>query len=659
MLLQSIRFLCCACLIAGEVVICGFALADETLPESDFKLPQLGDSSQEVISIEVVASPIIEGNVVDRYAGQQTVVSQEQIKDLNAQDLATAVRQAPGVTISRFNQVGSFGGGDGGGIFIRGMGSSRPGAENQTLIDGVPVYNSVWNHPLLDVLPIDPAESIEIYKGPQPSHFGNAFSAINLVPKKIKDDGFHTEIFGAGDTIPSAYQSFEHGGKVDAFDYYLGQGVRTSKGHRESSHGTLTNYFARLGYQFSENWDLSLFSLFADNYSKDPGQAGLPETKQGKYETDIWLNIATLAHAHNVAEGSIKLYWNAGHGDWFDQSGEDDDTLNTWDLYGVRAREAIELWQGGELLGGIDLDYIAGNTDFSFDDGSAKSFDSPTFRITSPYMAFSQRFASTTGVHFIPSVGVRYYNHSNFDEEWAPHAGVVLGYKDTELHAAYARGISYPGLNVVVFSENILPPLADSWKDLGAEKADHFEIGIRHTFNEIISVDTTYFHQEGKDRYVILPPPPFPPSFVNLEEFTIDGVETSMQIHATESISLFGGITWLDTDPGDIPYAPEWTLPMGANFQLSEALRLTIDAKYVDDYRTSPQLRSAVATNSQSVDSFFLLNGKIAYLLDEKRDGIVGEVFLAAENLTDTSYEYQVGYPMPGISGSMGVRLVF
>lgn len=132
--------------------------------------------------VQVVASPVIQGNVLDRYAAQKTTVSEEQINDLNAQDLASALRRTPGVNISRYNMVGSFGGGEGGAVFIRGQGSSRPGAEIKTLVDGVPMYMSVWNHPLLDLMSIDPAHMIEVYKSPQPQNFGNAFAIVNILP---------------------------------------------------------------------------------------------------------------------------------------------------------------------------------------------------------------------------------------------------------------------------------------------------------------------------------------------------------------------------------------------------------------------------------------------------------------------------------------------
>ena len=60
--------------------------------------------------ITVVGSPVIEANEVDRYASQKTTVTQRQIQDLNAQDVSTALRMAPGVNITRYNMIGSFGG---------------------------------------------------------------------------------------------------------------------------------------------------------------------------------------------------------------------------------------------------------------------------------------------------------------------------------------------------------------------------------------------------------------------------------------------------------------------------------------------------------------------------------------------------------------------
>jgi outer membrane cobalamin receptor len=611
----------------------------------------------------VVTAPIIHGNTVDRYGSQTTVVGKEQITDLNAYDFSSALRMAPGVNITRYNVVGSFGGAEGGAIFIRGLGSSRPGAEIQTLIDGVPVYNSVWNHPLLDLNSVNVAESIEVYKGPQPTNFGNALGAVNIVPKRKETEGFKTKVSAGYGSHQTFVESAEHGGKVPMVDYYVGQGYRTSDGHRDNSDGRTADYYGRLNYQPAGHWDLGLFALGTDNYAEDPGKKGEPSTKQGKYYTDAWLTTASIRHHYDSAEGEIKAYWNNGTGDWKDQAGLDDDTLNDWDLYGMRAKEALHLWNGGEVLLGLDVDYIEGETEFTMDDGSKSDFNSPTFSIVSPHASVSHRFGDTRGLYFIPSAGVRYYDHGDFDSETAPHAGVVVGYKDTELHASYARGVLYPGLNVVVFHEYTWAGIPgndpDGWKDLEAETLDHFEVGISQKFGSNLKGDLTYFHDDGENRYVVVPPPPPPPTFENIEEYRIKGVEATATYIPMQNLSLFGGATYLDVDPSDLPYAPEWTLSGGVNFRFFEDFKISVDAQYVEEMYARRQLRVEGDENTEAVDSYFLLNAKLSYFFNIRGPESVAEVFIAGENLTDTEYEYQPGYPMPGAVGMVGFALTF
>jgi iron complex outermembrane receptor protein len=612
----------------------------------------------------VVATPIIQGNEVDRYASQKTSVSESQIDDLNAQDLATALRRTPGVNISRYNPVGSFGGATGGAVFIRGFGSSRPGAEIKTLVDGVPMYMSVWNHPLLDLMTIDPAHSIEVYKSPQPHVFGNAYAVVNIIPKRKATEGFRTKGKAAGGSYSTWVGTAEHGGKQDRFDYYLGGGYRTSDGHRDNADGELKDLYGRAGYRLTDNWDLSVFGLWNDNYADDPGREGAdPAEREGRYETRTTMTVATIANHYGAAEGHIKLYWNQGEGDWLSQPtgtpGVREDLFNDFLYYGLKAREALRPWDGGELILGLDWDITEGDYDQRFSDGTTDRWEGHDFTIFSPYTAISQRFGRKDGFYVIPSAGVRYYDNSDFDEEWAPHAGLILGYRDTEFHAGYSRGVIYPGLEVVVLSEKIIPPLGKSWQNLSAETVDHFEIGIRQRFGSLAVADLTGFYDEGQDRYVIVPPPPPPPVFDNIEEYRIKGLEATLSLYPTDDLSLFGGVTFLDTEPSDLPYAPEVTLSAGLVWRFLEAFKLRLDCEYLDDMFVSEQARRSGAENINSVDSYFLVNAKLGYLFAISAWDLKGEIFIAGENLTDADYEYLSGYPMPGINGMLGVSFVF
>jgi iron complex outermembrane receptor protein len=614
--------------------------------------------------IRVMASPIIEGNVTDKYAGQKTVVSREQIEDLNAQDVSTALRKTPGVNISRFNPVGAFGGGEGGGIFIRGMGSSRPGAEIKTYVDGVPMYMSVWNHPLLDLLAIDSAGAIEVYKSPQPQHFGNAVGIINIVPVQKATPGTQSRIKLAGGSYDTFIGNMETIGKTGTQHYALGGGYRQSDGHRDHADGRTGNFYGNIGYQLSDEWDIRFFGLYSDNTADDPGVKGAdPSKRSGAYETRATLAAATLSNNYGSADGYIKVYHNTGEGDWLGQptSRENvyENLYNDFNYYGIKAREAFRPWNGGELLAGLDWEYTEGDYNKHFTDGVADRWEGHDFTLFSPYAAVSQTLGDETGFHVTPSAGARYYRHSDFDAEWAPHAGLLAAYGGFSWHAGYSRAVVYPGLDVAVFSEKVLPMLGDSWKDLDPEIVDHYETGVSYLFGTLAAVDLTWFYNDGKDRYVVVPPPPPPPVYENIGTYVTKGVETALRVSPTADFSLFFGATFLKSDPDDLPYAPEITLSAGANWRFLNAFTLNLDGQYLDKMRVSPLLRRAGAENENTVDSYFILNGKLSYDFALARKGLSGTVFVAGENITDTDYEYLPGYPMAGINGMAGISLIF
>lgn len=619
-----------------------------------FPVPGGAHTLEEVV---VVGRPIIEDNHVDRFASTSTVVTEKQMDDLNAADLGTALRRTPGVNISRYNPIGSFGGAEGGGIFIRGMGASRPGGEIKTFIDGVPMYMGVWNHPLLDLLSIDPAHSLRVHKSPQPQIFGNAFAAINIDPKRRREEGFETDLHLAGGSFGTFIEKAEHGGRTGAVDYFLGQSFRRSDGHRSRADGQLSNYFGRVGAELGSNWDVSLFGLYTDNFARDPGEDGKESaTRAGKYATRAGMGVASLGHEYENFEGALKLFVNSGQGDWRDQRPPDKRNLNKFTFSGVRVHEKIRPWADGELTMGLDWDVITGEADFEKRSGAKSGWDGPTQRIFSPYAAFSQLFGDPDGLHVIPSAGLRHYTHSEFDSETAPHAGIIFGYKDTRLHAGYSRGVIYPGLEVVVLSEHVIPRLGKSWRDLEAETLDHYEIGISHTWDRL-RADLTFFRDKGKNRYLIVPPPPPPPVYANLGDYAVRGVEATLNFSPTDDLSLFLGAAFLDSDEDKRPYVPASTISAGLNWRFLERFHLSLDAQRVSDMYVTAQARRKGPAGTVRSDGYFLLNGKLAYAVPV--DDWKMEIFLAGENLTDSDYEYLPGYPMPGVNGLLGLTLAF
>ena len=385
----------------------------------------------------------------------------------------------------------------------------------------------------MDIMSVDQAQRIDIYKGAQPVLFGNgAFGVVNVVTKRQTEEGFYTNVRAGYGSYSTFIQGVEHGGKVGNTDYYLLQSFRSSSGHRDYSSGELQEYFARVGHQLNAAWYMSLTANATNNFAEDPGPEGNPAARQGTYRSNDEMTVITLAHQYSSVRGTLKLYWNRGTGDWQDQrdpAGFFYDTTTDWDNYGARLQETVTPWKNGEILGGIDLDFIGGKVAIDRDAPRADStFPRETFRILSPYAALSHLFGEKSGWYAIPSAGVRYFSHSDFDAEWGPQAGFVMGYGSTEFHASYARGVNYPGVYVVTQS-NLFWGGNTRWKNLDAETVDHYEAGLSHTIGKKFRADITYFTDDGKNR-MILVTSPAPPRYENIGDFRTKGIEATVDL---------------------------------------------------------------------------------------------------------------------------------
>ena len=288
----------------------------------------------------------------------------------------------------------------------------------------------------------------------------------------------------------------------------------------------------------------------------------------------------------------------------------------------------------------------------TFDEGTGREenySNPPQHSITMPYAGFSQLIGEKTGFYAIPSIGARYYEHNIYDSELAPNYGLILGYAETQLHASWSRGVVYPGHDAFVIGFK-------NWEDLEAETVDHTEAGLSHTFGDIAQLDVSYFYDEGRNRYVFSPPGP---SWKNFGHFNVSGWEGSLTVTPLDTLSLFAGYTYQEASPEDLPYVPETSYSAGMAWRFLPRFKLNLDAQWVDDMYVMSQARNAAAVNTEKVDSYFLLNGRLGWEFPAQAIGADGELYLAMENLTDENYEYKPGYSMPGINGMLGVKLTF
>ena len=608
-------------------------------------------------TVSVTASPIIEDNRIDRFSSFSTVVTETQLRDQNAVDLASALRHTPGVEISRYNPVGSFGGDQGGAVYIRGMGVSRPASEIKTYVDGVPVYMGVWNHPLLDLLPVNGMQSVTINKSPQPQINGNNFASINLETKRATEDGIHGSGRVSAGSFGTVAEQVDLTGRNGALDFSLAQGYAKSNGHRANSDGQLNNIMGRLGAKLSEHWAIGVSFLSVDNKAKDPYDNRLATPAIApRYESSSNMVSAFVTHQHGDWRGEFRVYENKGKGNLYNDARPVvgwGTFLSNFSMSGLRWKEQFSPWSGGTVVAGIDQDKVSGEVNGPNTGGWTKM---PEFRTTSPHVALSQNFALSKDWSLLPSVGVRTYNHSQYASKTAPHAGVSLVSNQITVFANVSRGISYAGLEGPALQAAMSFMFAGTtWKQLSPEELDHKEIGVKLSPTDSTQIDLSLFRDEVKNRYVY--DLAFATTtFYNLGTYRTNGAELSVKQTITRDWVLFGGLTLLDPSLNNLPYTPKTALTAGVNGQVGP-LRIAVDAQYQSEVFALSRDRNTLNPNAEKVGAFTVVNARISYPLAAL--GKKGEVFVAAENLFNRDYAYRPGYPMPGRNGQIGLAASF
>jgi len=612
--------------------------------------------------LDVIANPVIEENHLDLYSSISSVITEDQLRDQNALDLASALRRTPGVQITRFNPVGTFSGDGGDGVFIRGMGTSRPGSEIKTYVDGVPLYMGVWGHPVLDMLPINGMESITVYKGPQPQINGNNFSSINLTTKRAVEDGLHGSVKVSGGIYGTIIEQADIAGKYGDLDFSLAQGYATSDGHRDNSDGELKNVMGSINYQLNTNWSVGASFIYSNNEASDPGANTATIKPVAKYTSEAGVVSVSLSHEYESFRGDLKLYTTQGEGNWYKHPASEfnptiTDTLSSFETYGLSWQEQLNLWDGGTITVGVDSDWLKGDVEDTVGLAAFQGhYETPTFRLTSPYLSITQAFDLNDTWSIVPSAGIRYYNHSEFDEQISPHAGISLVSEKLTVYANISRGINYPGLEAATLSK-FIPLLGNTWKNLSPEQVEHGEIGFKATPFEMTQIDVSFFNDRIKNRYVF-DTTNFPNLFFkNFGTYTMRGFEVSVQQGITDDWSVFGSLTMLDPSIDNLPYVPKTAVSGGINGKI-EKIRLAIDAQYQSETMTlNNASRKNTNESGASVSSLIVLNARAGYPIPEL--GEKGEVFISGENLLDRDYEYRPGYKMPGIWGQIGISASF
>jgi iron complex outermembrane receptor protein len=647
-----------------------------------------------------------------RYGTQYNLVTEEQIKEQNAYDFQSTLRNVPGVMFQKKNLIGEQ---TSHSLYIRGRGSSHPSSDFAIQFDGVPRYGAIFGQVLGDSIAISTIGGIEVYKSPQPSQFGSGYASVNILPKYLTKEGQEIVLNFSGGSYYTFDESLSGGIKKGPFDIYLSQSFADTDGHRDSQHwaeaegrrdhsgAQQQNYYVNTGYQINKEWNFRLLA----NYVRSKTEAPMPDIKPTatngvswpgaeRYDTETLLGTLTLNHQYEHFNGYLKGYWNDTDFDLLQEltngrrygSG----TGGLWSrqeisLYGIRGKEKLLLWPGGEILLGADLDLTelkntqrtySGLAVAGINGGLAKRvWDYPDTTLFSPYLAISQFVGRSEGFHIIPSTGFRYFEHNEFKDKSVAQAGLVAGYGHTDLNMNYARGVNYPSpvvvMNLVVTNSPVTDP-GQYWKKIKPEVVDHYEVGLTHTWPKIASLGATAFYDKGKDRFQAYMFGSIPTLFNDpIGKYKIQGLELTGTVTPVKNLEFFAGATWLEAkargnngiERDEMPYTPGFQFQAGGNWTFLDNFRLYMDMQHLRDLYQGTAARSGTfnftqLTRSDKLDDITLVNARLSYRLNYKPLRLAdSEIFLAVNNIFNQDYEYAKGYTMPGTTVFAGVSLKF
>jgi outer membrane cobalamin receptor len=637
-------------------------------------------------AVVVTGSPIIESNNLDTFSGFSTRVTDSQIKDLGALDLAAALRMTPGVQISRYNEVGSYSGDQGGNVYIRGLGASRPGSEIKTYLDGVPVYMGVWNHPLMDLLPLNGVKSVDIYKGPQNQVSGNNFASINLQSKRAAQEGTETEVNASMGSFATKILQANRVGRQGDLDYALAAGQVESNGARANADGKLSNAMGRIAKKIDNAWTVGANFLTVSNKVGDPGDnryatstsaVGPYSFSNGVARNDSETNLlsAFVTHQHGDWKGEFKVYQNKGHNNLTNDPNWGTFASN-YSMSGFRWKEEFSPWKNGKFVGGVDQESVSGSitgphvgsavgTPFAF--GTAGSAAVPTFRVSSAFAGLSHHFQVSHAWVMQPSVGVRTYNSNIYGSKTAPNAGVSFISDNATVYANYTEGLLYPGAETYTLTRAIPMAFAanNGWDRLSPSQNKHSEMGVKWDASAQTHIDLSVFQDEISNRYVWTgfyvgaglgnPATAASGTWSNsFPTYRVSGTEASIKHQFNSQWSVFGGITTLDSSLSNLPYAPKTAVSVGVNGRISE-YSVAFDTQHQTGMYSLTQDRGTFSPNE--VGSLTVANTRISRSLAVL--GKKGEVYAAVNNLFDAHYQYNAGYPMAGRNFRIGLIASF
>ena len=510
------------------------------------------------------------------------------------------------------------------------------------LIDGHPQYMGLMGHPIADAYQTMMAERVEVLRGPASVLYGsNAMGGvINIVTRKMQEDGIRTNInIGAG-SYGSVQTEATNRIRKGRFSSTLTASYNRTDGHRADMAFEQYGGYAKLGYDFTDNWkvwgDVNITRFNATN----PGSVMKPYIDNDQRITRGMTSFALENH-YEKTSGALSFFYNWGDhwiNDGYQAGGKPlEYRFNSNDqMLGVSWYQSIQLFQGNRLTVGADYFHFGGEAWNQFFDGHRETSANKSLNEVAGYVDFRQDIAAWLTL----DAGARVDYHSQTGTEFIPQVGLAFHLpENAEIKAMASKGFRNPTIREMY----MFPPQNP---DLKPEKLWNYELSFsQRIMDNRLSYGFNVFYINGENLIIRLPNPNGS-GMLNQNSGEIEnwGAEANVGYQFNPVWSVMANYSWLHME-NPVLASPEHKLYGGVNFrkgrwsastgiQYVKGLYTDLDAATKENFVLWDMQGSFKATNYLSF-------------------------YVRGENLLAQRYEINAGYPMPKATFMGGVNINF
>lgn len=572
-----------------------------------------------------------------------SVVNRDKIEQTMQPSLLPVLNeQIPGLFTTARGIMGyGVSGGAAGGISLRGL--SGGSARMMVLIDGHPQYAGIFGHPVADAYQTLLADRVEVLRGPASVLYGsNAMGGvINIVTRQPEGDGFrgrfHTG-YGSYNTLETEAGAMLRNGRFSA---NVSASYNRTDGHRENMGFSQYGGYAKLGYQFTDNWQL-LADLDLTHFDAScPGSVSAPliDADQG---ITRGMTSLSVRNDYGKTSGALSFFYNwgrhsIGDGHKADVIVTDKYTFESYDdMMGVSLYQSAVLFEGNRTTVGADWFRYGGKAWNDYQMQPDKDLVDKHETELAAYFDFRQHIGSVLTLN----AGLRADHHSRIGTEWVPQAGAAAHLPHhIEVKASVAKGFRYPILREMY----MFPPQNP---DLKPESSLNYELAIsQKLLGGRLSYGVNLFHIDAKNIILTLPNPSGAGKLnQNSGELHNSGAEIQAAWRISRAWSVNANYSYLHMKEPVIA-APEHKAYAGASWTEGR-WSVSTGLQYVAGLYTS--------TSPVQKEDFLLWNVRSSFKVCKWLD-----LWARGENLLAQEYEINAGYPMPGatIVAGFDIRL--